>query len=75
MPVYAQTLRGSIGGEVTDAAKKPLAGASVALVQEETNKKRTAQSGAQGDFTITLLRPERTGSKWNRRAIAGTSRR
>ena len=34
LPVYAQTLRGSIGGEVTDAAKKPLSGAAVTLVQE-----------------------------------------
>jgi hypothetical protein len=54
-PVYAQTLRGSIGGEVTDAAKKPLAGASVQLVQEETGKKRTARTDSAGDFTITLL--------------------
>lgn len=56
-PVYAQTLRGSVGGEVTDAAKKPLSDASVVLMQEETNKKRTAQTGAQGEFTITLLAP------------------
>src|SRR4051812_41109415 len=57
MPVYAQTLRGSIGGEVTDAARKPLSSASVTLVQEETNKKRTTQTGPKGEFTVTLLAP------------------
>ena len=55
-PVHAQTLRGSIGGEVTDAAKKPLSGASVALVQEETNKKRTAHAGAKGEFNYHAAR-------------------
>ena len=54
---YAQSFRGSIGGEVTDEVKKPIAGASVVLVQEETNKKRTATTGAQGDFLVTLLAP------------------
>ena len=56
-PIYAQSLRGSIGGEVTDDANKPVLGASVTLVQEETNKKRTATSGAQGEFLLTLLAP------------------
>jgi hypothetical protein len=31
--------------------------ASVLLVQEETGKKRTARTGARGEFTITLLAP------------------
>ena len=53
--LYAQSTHGSIGGEVTDAAKKPVSGASVALVQEETNQKRTAVTGAQGGFLLTLL--------------------
>src|SRR5437660_541021 len=57
MPLHAQTWRGSIGGEVTDAAKKPLAGANVALVQEETGKKRTTVTGPQGEFLVTLLAP------------------
>ena len=55
--VYGQSPRGSIGGEVTDAAKKPVAGAAVSLVQQETNKKRTAVTDAQGDFLVTLLAP------------------
>ncbi len=56
-PIYAQSLRGSIGGEVTDTAKKPVSGASVALVQQETSKRRTAVTGAQGEFQLTLLPP------------------
>src|SRR5690349_8233738 len=54
---YAQSLRGSIGGEVIDQARRPLAGASVTLVQDETNKKRTTVSGAQGEFLLILLAP------------------
>jgi hypothetical protein len=56
-PAYAQSLRGSIGGEVTDQAKNPLSGASVILLHEETNKKRTAVTGAQGEFLLILLAP------------------
>ena len=55
--LYGQSTRGSIGGQVTDAAKKPVSGAAVALVDRETNKKRTAVSGPQGDFLVTLLDP------------------
>jgi hypothetical protein len=56
-PAYAQSLLGSIGGEVTDQARRPLSGASVTLVQEETNKKRTAVTGTQGEFLLILLAP------------------
>jgi hypothetical protein len=55
--LYAQSTRGSIGGQITDAAKKPVSGAAVTLVERDTNKKRTTVSGAQGDFLITLLDP------------------
>ena len=55
--LYAQSTRGSIGGQITDAAKKSISGAAVTLVERDTNKKRTAISGPQGDFLITLLDP------------------
>jgi len=55
--LYAQSTRGSIGGQVTDAAKKPVSGAAVALVAQETNRKHTAVSGPQGEFLVTLLDP------------------
>ncbi len=53
----AQSTRGSIGGEITDAAKKPLSGAAVTLTDRDTNRKRTVAAGKQGDFRITLLDP------------------
>lgn len=55
--LYAQSTRGSIGGQVTNSARQPVPGASVALVAHETNQKRTAMAGEQGDFLITLLEP------------------
>jgi hypothetical protein len=55
--LYAQSTRGSIGGEITDAAKKPLSGAKVTLTESDTNRKRTVAAGQRGDFRITLLDP------------------
>ncbi len=55
--VHAQTVGSSIAGEVTDAAKKPLARASVVLVQEETGKRRAFTTDAHGEFLATLLTP------------------
>ena len=55
--LYAQSTRGSIGGQVTDATKTAVSGAAVALVDQETNQKRTAITGPQGDFLVTLLDP------------------
>jgi outer membrane receptor protein involved in Fe transport len=42
---------------VTDAAREPVAGAQVQLVQIETNRQRTAVTGALGEFTISSLPP------------------
>ena len=55
--LYAQSTRGTIGGQITDAAQQPVSGAAVALVNQETNQKRTTVSGPQGDFLVTLLDP------------------
>jgi outer membrane receptor protein involved in Fe transport len=54
-PARSQSLRGSIVGRVTDASNKPLASAQVILVEEETNRDRTAKTGANGEFVVTLL--------------------
>src|SRR2546425_4739056 len=54
-PARSQSLRGSIVGRVTDASNKPLANAEVNLVEEETNRGRTAKTGANGEFVVTLL--------------------
>ena len=54
-PARSQSLRGSIVGRVTDASKKPLPNADVVLVDEETNRKRTAKTSANGEFAASLL--------------------
>src|SRR5712692_2562193 len=51
----SQSLRGSIVGRVTDASNKALANAQVSLVEEETNRGRTAKTGANGEFVVALL--------------------
>lgn len=55
--LYGQSTRGSIGGQVTDAAKRPVSGAAVALVAQETNRKHVTVTGPQGEFLVTLLDP------------------
>jgi outer membrane receptor protein involved in Fe transport len=50
-------LGGSIIGRVTDFSKRPLADAEVLLVDEETNRKRSARTGTKGEFAVTLLPP------------------
>ena len=52
-----QSLRGSIGGTVTDAAQAPIPGARITLIHKETNKTRTAETGEQGEFLFSLLTP------------------
>src|SRR5262249_44336073 len=37
------------------ASNKPLANAEVSVVDEETNRSRTAKTGANGEFLVTLL--------------------
>ncbi|MFB3094276.1 MAG: carboxypeptidase-like regulatory domain-containing protein, partial [Candidatus Acidiferrales bacterium] len=54
---YPQSLRGSIGGVVTDASQLPLPDVRVSLVHEGTNKSRTATTDAQGEFLVSLLPP------------------
>ena len=53
--LHAQTTRSTITGDVTDADRKPIAGAAVTLVQRETNKRRATVTDAAGEFRFTLL--------------------
>src|SRR5439155_6173576 len=53
----AQSVRGSIGGAVTDASQKPLAGATITLTDDATNKTRTAETDARGEFLLTGISP------------------
>jgi hypothetical protein len=54
-PARSQSLRGSIVGRVTDVSSKPIAGAYVVLVEQETNRKRTAKTSGNGEFAATVL--------------------
>src|SRR5438309_2703850 len=53
----AQSVRGSIGGAVTDASRKPVARAAVTITDDATSKQRHILSDAQGEFLVTLLAP------------------
>jgi hypothetical protein len=53
--VDGQSLHGSIAGRVTDASNKPIANAEVTLVQQETNRRRTAKTAPTGEFVVLLL--------------------
>jgi hypothetical protein len=55
--LHSQNLRGVIAGHVTDAAKKPLAGLTVSLIHEETNKQRSAVTSSEGVYAVPSLAP------------------
>lgn len=51
----AQQVRSSIAGRVTNAGQQPVRNASVSLLQEDTNRSRTATTNIRGEFFLTLL--------------------
>src|SRR5919197_972517 len=51
----AQTFRGVVSGNVTDATGAAIAGASVQLVNESTGLARSQESTSSGDFTFPEL--------------------
>jgi len=56
-PASAQTIRGAIGGTVTDDGHKPLSRASVTLTENATAKKHTAATDNEGVFLVPTLSP------------------
>jgi hypothetical protein len=57
LPSSAQTLRGDVGGTVTDQSGKAIAGAMVTLTHLEAGRLRRAESDSRGEFLFTLLAP------------------
>ncbi|MCP5116038.1 MAG: TonB-dependent receptor plug domain-containing protein [bacterium] len=55
----AQTLRGRIGGFVTDEAGSVIPGARVRLVDQDTNRERRSASDPDGQFLVVQLEPGR----------------
>jgi hypothetical protein len=56
-PALGQTHRASVRGAVTDASSTRLAGVVMRLVNEETNELRSAATGDDGEFVISMLPP------------------
>src|SRR5688572_7614003 len=58
-PVFAQATTGEITGRIEDAAGAVVPGATVTAENVDTGFARSTQSGAEGDYLITLLPPGR----------------
>jgi hypothetical protein len=54
---YAQEMTGGIVGTVTDAAGKPVAGATLLITDKRTGQTTNGLSGATGGFTVANLPP------------------
>ena len=53
----AQEFRATVKGQVVDASQGALPGATVSVVNAETNEVATATTNAEGNYTIPFLRP------------------
>jgi len=56
-PVFAQNESGTITGVVTDPSGAIVAHATVTIVELGTNTTRTTQTGGNGEYTFSSLRP------------------
>src|SRR4051794_24974426 len=54
-PTFAQTLFGSIVGNVTDATGAAVPGATVKITEAGTNEVRTADTNESGNYTISTV--------------------
>jgi hypothetical protein len=54
---FAQSLNGSIAGDLSDGSGKPVSGVTVTLTSEDTARTRTALSDSRGEFVISVLAP------------------
>ena len=54
---FAQSVKGSIAGDLLDGAGNPVSGATITLTSEETFRKRKAVSDSRGEFVISALAP------------------
>lgn len=55
--MQAQTVRGAINGIVSDSARKPVAGATVEILNEDTGRITSVKSLANGTYATTFLAP------------------
>ena len=57
LPAAAQTTSGTISGRVTDATGAIVPGASVQLVEQQTNVSQAATASADGSFVFPVVEP------------------
>src|SRR4030095_14263871 len=62
-PAVAQSVSGSISGNVVDASKQIVPGALVTLTDEQTRATRTTTSGEGGRFVFSAVQPGRYAVK------------
>src|ERR1700688_1611232 len=55
LPIGAQTITGTISGDVTDASGAVVAGATVTVVSLGTNQERSATTNSSGNFDVPTL--------------------
>lgn len=55
--IHAQEFRATITGRVTDASGGGVPDAKITAVNSKTNETAAATTGADGDYTIPLLKP------------------
>src|SRR5439155_14242450 len=56
-PVFAQTVTGTISGTVTDPNGAVVAGANVALINDQTAEKRDQPTNESGRFSFASVQP------------------
>ena len=56
-PVGAQTITGSVSGTITDPNGGVIAGANVALVNDQTKASRSVTTGESGRFDFAAVQP------------------
>ena len=57
LPVFAQTYRGAVRGNIYDPNGQAMPGAAVTITNTTTGESRTATTGDQGEFAISALPP------------------
>lgn len=57
LPTAAQRITGSVTGQVTDQSGAAVPGATVTVLNEATNTKRTVSTGEDGAFVVDNLAP------------------
>ena len=57
--IHAQATTGDVVGTVVDASGSVIPGATVELTNVDTHERRTVVTGSAGEYTVTLLKPDR----------------